>query len=176
MEVADYVFREGGSIEAVEGAGPTRVTLRVYGTPAAKGSSRPMLNRKTGKAFTFRGGSKTSEIKIDTWDANVRARAAALTRDGREGPWFIRQPLEVRLAFFLCRPAGHFRANGTLKPSAPCRPIMKPDGDKLARLVLDAITGSVVDDDSRVARLVVDKQWATADQSEGAWISVEVMR
>jgi hypothetical protein len=53
-----------------------------------KGSARPMLNRKTGKAFTFRGGSKTAEVKLDTWDGAVRAAAAGAI-GVRETPPFV---------------------------------------------------------------------------------------
>jgi hypothetical protein len=52
------------------------VVIKVLRTPAPKGSARSMLNRKTGKPFTFHGGSPVAEVKLDTWDGAVRAAAA----------------------------------------------------------------------------------------------------
>lgn len=81
------------------------ITLHVLGTPAPKGSSRPMLNRKTGKAFTFKGGSPQNAEKLTTWDTNVRAAAAGAV--GTIGaPPFVETALSVAITFRLARPGG----------------------------------------------------------------------
>jgi Holliday junction resolvase RusA-like endonuclease len=59
-----------------------------------------------------------------------------------------------------------------LKPSAPLTPATKPDIDKLTRSTLDSLIGAVFDDDSRIVRLVVDKQYAVPG-AEGARIRVQ---
>jgi Holliday junction resolvase RusA-like endonuclease len=49
----------------------------------------------------------------------------------------------------------------------------KPDIDKLARSVLDAMTDSfLIEDDSRIVHLTVTKQWATEDTLPGVLIHV----
>lgn len=151
----------------------TRISIEVYGTPASKGSSRPMLNRKTGKAFSFAGGSKVAEAKLASWDSAVRSMAHAAVGD-RESPPFVDIPIAVEITFRLARPGGHWgkgRNAGKLASSAPTFPRGKPDIDKLVRSTLDSLTGIVFDDDSRVISLVTRKVYA-APGREGASIAV----
>lgn len=49
-------------------------------------------------------------------------------------------------------------------------PFVKPDADKLARGVCDALTGWIWKDDALVVRLIVQKRYADADT--GAFIRV----
>ena len=149
------------------------ITVNVLGTPAPKGSSRPMLNRKTGKAFTFKGGSPQNAEKLTTWDNNVRAAAASVC-GALTAPPFVETALSVAITFRLARPSGHWgkgKHAGRLKPSAPRHPQGKPDIDKLARSTLDSLTGIVFDDDSRIVDLKVSKVYATPGQ-EGAQITI----
>ena len=150
------------------------ITLEVFGTPAPKGSSRPMLNRKTGKAFTFKGGSPQNAEKLTTWDNNVRAAAASAC--GSVGaPPFVDTALFVAILFRLARPSGHWgkgKQAGQLSRTAPLLPRGKPDIDKLARSTLDSMTGIVFDDDSRIVQLVLSKVYA-APGGEGATISID---
>jgi crossover junction endodeoxyribonuclease RusA len=151
------------------------ITLHVLGTPAPKGSSRPMFNRKTGKAFTFAGGSKQNEAKLQTWDGAVRAAAASAV-GSVEAPPFVETALSVAITFRLARPGGHWgkgRNAGKLSPSAPTHPRGKPDIDKLARSTLDSLTG-IVFDDSRIVALRIAKVYAAPGQ-EGATIEVAAM-
>ena len=50
--------------------------------------------------------------------------------------------------------------------------LKKPDIDKLARAVLDALTGILFVDDSEVIRLTVKKQYAAPHQPPGVLISI----
>lgn len=149
------------------------VEFEVLGTPAPKGSSRPMLNRKTGKAFTFKGGSPVTAEKLTTWDTSVRAAAISCV-GGRSAPPFVETALWAALVFRITRPGGHWgkgKNAGSLKLSAPPFPFGKPDLDKLARSTLDSLTGIVFDDDSRIVRLDLQKLYATPG-NEGASISI----
>lgn len=142
------------------------IVIEVLGTPAPKGSAR---------AF-FKAGMKHAVIVKDNdarqrgWDANVRGSAAAAIGE-RVDPVYVGKPLQVELVFRLVRPAGHFGKHG-LKPSAPPAPATKPDIDKLARATLDALIGSAFDDDSRIVRLLIGKEYAMPGR-EGARITVE---
>lgn len=149
------------------------ISFYVLGTPAPKGSSRPMLNRKTGKAFTFKGGSPQNAEKLTTWDSSVRA-AAVSAIGSISAPPFVDVPLRVVMVFRLTRPGGHWgkgRNAGRLSPKAPIHPRGKPDIDKLARSTLDSLTGIVFDDDSRVVSLDLQKLYAEPGD-EGASIQI----
>ncbi|WPM94370.1 RusA-like Holliday junction resolvase [Arthrobacter phage Cupello] len=80
-------------------------------------------------------------------------------------------PVRVDLTFYMPRPAGHFRQDGTLRASAPKWPAVKPDIDKLERAVFDAITAAGVwADDSRAVVVAKSKQYA-----DGHEIGVQVL-
>ena len=77
----------------------------------------------------------------------------------------ITGPVRVELDFVLARPASHYgtgRNADRVKPTAPSWPTTKPDIDKLARAVLDAVTAAGIwRDDSQVIRLDALKTYVT---------------
>lgn len=151
------------------------ITLEVLGTPAPKGSSRAFINKKTGRAFVAPGGAKTTEVKIASWNVAVR-QAAQEALKGSVVMAFVKVPIAVEIVFRMARPGGHYsKATGKLLASAPAFPCSKPDIDKLARTTLDAMTGSIFDDDSRIATLSLDKVFAEPGR-EGATIRVRERR
>lgn len=80
----------------------------------------------------------------------------------------------VDAVFYFARPKSHFgtgRNASRLKPSAPAFPTTRAngDGDKLARALLDALTGVAITDDSQVADLRIRKRFA-----DGRAVSVEL--
>lgn len=148
------------------------ISFHVLGTPGAKGSSRAFVNRKTGGAHVAPGGSKSGQAKAKAWETAVREAAGACV--SATAPPFVDIPIFVSITFRMARSANHWgrgRNAGKLAPSAPHRPRTKPDIDKLARSTLDAMTGIVFDDDSRIVALVLEKQYA-APGREGASIRV----
>lgn len=152
---------------------PPIVVLDVLGAPAPKGSARAFVNKRTGRAILAPSGSKQNHERLASWGAAVRLAAHAKLGDAR-APRFVDAALEVCVYFRLARPAGHWgtgKRAGALKPGAPRRPRSKPDVDKLVRTTLDALTGIVFDDDSRIVRLVAEKRYA-APGREGAEIAI----
>ena len=85
------------------------------------------------------------------------------------------QPLELDVTFYFDRPASHYGSgrNATqLKRSAPAvYRTTRPDIDKLLRAILDALTGVVWSDDSRVVQAKASKRWNDG-RPEGATIIV----
>lgn len=147
------------------------ITLEVLGTPAPKGSSRAFVNKRTGRAILAPSGSDASKKKLASWNVSVR-HAAQHALAGSLVMAFVNTPIRVAIVFRMLRPGGHYsKATGKLLPSAPAFPTGKPDIDKLARTTLDAMTGSIFDDDSRIASLVLDKVYAEPG-GEGATITV----
>lgn len=165
------------------------ITLEVLGTPAPKGSSRAFIVGKgaAARAVISPGASKVGAAKTKSWEAAVREAASQASgyvemsghvirlRDAPPGApaatYFYRGvPLAIHITFRMRRPAGHWGKRGLL-PSAPQHPAVKPDIDKLVRSTLDALIGSVIDDDSRVVSLAAVKEWAEPGR-EGASITV----
>lgn len=82
-------------------------------------------------------------------------------------------PLTATLTFWFPRPKSHYRANGLLKPNAPTYKSSAPDVDKLARAVLDAITGSGLwHDDAQVAGLQLTKRYANEPTGVGLAVTL----
>lgn len=125
----------------------TNVRFRVFGVPQPKGSM---------KAFVPKGW--TRPIVTATNASTARPWAALVTDAARQACPSLVFPSGVAVALALT-----FRLP---KPqSAPKRrvtvPSRKPDIDKLARLVLDALTGIIWQDDAQVVELVARKDYAT---------------
>lgn len=144
------------------------LVINVLGTPVPQGSK--VANR-------FGHGVRDANAKrLAPWRSDVAAQAAATAE--QSGWVTLDGPIEVVMQFFHKRPASHYgtgRNAGVLKPSAPRRwKATTPDADKLARAVCDALTAArVIRDDSRIARLVVEDEWA--DAATGARITVRAL-
>ena len=119
----------------------------IPGRPAPQGSKRHLGN----------GIMVESSKAVKPWRVDVawKVREAFLTPfDG---------PVRLELEFVMPRP------KSTPKKSTPAA-IKRPDVDKLARAVLDAITGVVVADDSQIVHLVATKRIAELDEPTGVML------
>jgi Holliday junction resolvase RusA-like endonuclease len=112
--------------------------------------------RKDGGAFLrHRDGGDLAD-----WKNAIKDKAGDAMRTGPyDGP------VAIDGHFYFARPKGHYGTgrNATqLKPSAPPYPTTRANGDsdKLARAVLDAVTGVVIRDDSQVVDLRIRKRYA----------------
>lgn len=136
---------------------PVAVTFRVEGmAPAPQGSKDWLPN----------GGLKESCKNVKPWRLLVAQSAVAA------GVPLLRGPVRMSVVFVFRRPAGHFRKDGSLKPSAPAHHAVKPDGSKLLRSTEDALTGLVFEDDARIVGCTWDKRYAVGDERPGALITV----
>ncbi len=128
----------------------TRISFFVPGTPRPQGSKR----------HVGRGVMVESSKYVEDWRHDVKQ--AAWTYRLQMEPLAV--PLSVRLDFNLPRPKYHYGTNGAVKARYELsRPSSKPDIDKLARAVLDAITSSGLwRDDSLVVDLRASK-WFTVN-------------
>lgn len=150
------------------------ITFTVRGLPAPQGSKRAFRNKHSGRIQQVE-----SSKRVAPWRSDVRdAAMAALDNEvlgGRPNPGYaLTGPVAVELAFRWPRPKGHYgtgRNAGVLKPAAPVWPATLPDLDKLARAVLDALTGIVWVDDAQVVDLGLRKRYA---DGEGPGVTVTV--
>jgi crossover junction endodeoxyribonuclease RusA len=148
----------GDGEKASEGLlGPQRVTFRVEGMEAAPQGS---------KRHVGRGIMIESCKQVRPWRNMVAA--AAIDADAP----LIRGPVSMSVEFLFMRPKSHFRANGTLKPSAPTVHAVKPDGSKLIRSTEDALSKLVFEDDSRIHQGSWLKRYCNNGERPGAIITI----
>lgn len=125
--------------------------LWVEGKPQPKGSTR---------AFMVRG---RPVITSDNSALAPWARAIALAYRMASGPSEAPERLtQVRMRFYVERPKQHHVAGDRrrdLKPDVPLFPGRKPDIDKLARGVLDALAGKAYYDDAAVVGIDASKDF-----------------
>jgi Holliday junction resolvase RusA-like endonuclease len=121
----------------------TDLLFNVPGIPQPQGSTRSFA--RGGKIVTT-----SDNLALRPWRDAVCWHA----RQAQAGAEPFAGPVCVSAIFWLPRPAGHFgsgRNAGRLRPSAPPRPDVKPDLDKLMRGVLDALSeAGVWRDDAQV--------------------------
>jgi Holliday junction resolvase RusA-like endonuclease len=144
--------------ERATGTNPWRCMVR--GVPAPKGSLRAFNNPKTGIPIVTEGRTKPSK----TWQAAVQFTVGE--QWGSDAP--LEGPVNVWLAFALPRPKSVKRPH----------PSVKPDIDKLARAVLDGMTGIVFQDDAQVVYLSATKAYQD-DELGGEYITgvmIQVVR
>jgi crossover junction endodeoxyribonuclease RusA len=136
------------------------IHIDVLGLPAPQGSKR----------HVGRGILVESSTKVGPWREAV---VAAATNQGHANR-MLEGPVTVDVSFYFPRPKGHYRADGSLKESAPFTHSTKPDIDKVLRSTLDALVqAAVIADDSRVQAVEARKLYATSDRAPGALIFVE---
>lgn len=127
----------------------TVIHFFVSGIPAPQGSKRHVGN----------GRMIESSKKLKPWRAEVKRVAELIAEIGEP----LDCPLRVSMDFYLPRPK---------RSKFKDHPAGKPDADKLARAVNDALTDSgLIADDSRIVSLHVRKHWT--DDTPGASITVE---
>lgn len=123
-----------------------------------------------GFAVNVPSGSDANRNNLASWDVAVRQAALQEMDRGRVeagvayafgAPLFVDTPLSVSIVFRMRAPKKRHAA-----------PMTKPDIDKLARATLDALHGSIFDDDSRVVELALVKTYA-APGREGARIVIK---
>lgn len=146
----------------------TCLSFFVPGRPAPQGSKhgRPIYRgRGATREFTGKVAQVESSKAVKPWRDDIRA--ALLDETGQPRHRFADEdPIVVRLEFVMPRPAS------TPKRRTPPA-IRKPDVDKLARALLDAITSAgVISDDARVVDLHATKRLAELGETPGCRITI----
>jgi Holliday junction resolvase RusA-like endonuclease len=123
--------------------------FHVSGTPKAQ----PRV-----KAFV-RGGHAGvyTPDSAESWKQAVRQQAIANAPE-----CFTAAPIRIHLDFFLPRPKGHYKRDGSLKADQAIWHQRKPDLDNLIKAVTDAITDTqrIWLDDSQICQLTATKTYA----------------
>ena len=149
------------TIEVLQAREPI-VEFIVAGTPVAQGSKKVVPVGGRHRAI------ESNEANLRPW----RLAVAAAAREAMDLADPVRGPVMLELEFLTPRPRSHFGTgrNATLvRPSAPVARITAPDIDKLARAILDGLTGIVFVDDAQVVELVARKAFGPAEARIRAW-------
>lgn len=128
------------------------ITFAVPGKPAPQGSKR----------HVGRGILIESSKDLGAW----RERVAIAAHNAMNGQPLLLGAVNVEILFTLPRPVS---TSKRLTPPA----VKKPDVDKLARAILDAITHTVIASDSQVVELYAAKRIAELDEAPHAEIRIE---
>ena len=140
------------------------VTLEVFGIPQPQGSKTGYYNKHTKRVVIVEGRRPEARANFASWRQGI---ADAAQREQEEHELALcDQPCRITIAFRLPRPKS--------APKRRTQPDRKPDIDKLARAVLDALTGTLITDDARVCALIVTKTFA-GERPPGATITLEVL-
>lgn len=154
---------------------PDPIIVFIPGTPAPQGSkhARPIYKgRGPAKQFTGKVAQVESSPHVKTWRSDIRDALLDPTGEREQ----LDGPVAVRLVFGMARPKGHYRTGRNahlLRDNAPTAPATKPDIDKLARAVLDAIgSAGIWKDDSQVTELTAVKVYAEEGMRAGVHITI----
>lgn len=140
------------------------ITFDVIGTPVAQGSMKALGRSHAGRTIlTHSNGSE-----LMPW----RQTVAAAAHQSRPDDWLMDAPISLSITFRFPRPAGHYRRDGTLKPSAPSQMTKKPDLDKLTRSIGDALASILYRGDQQITSIVAAKRYIVGNESPGALITV----
>lgn len=138
-----------------------RVTVIVAGVPVTQGSM---------KAFSVGGHARVTHSngsKIDVWRRSI---VDAVHRQLGEELELMTGPLRLSAAFRLPRPTSLPKRKRTWPIGA-----RSGDSDKFLRCLGDAITGVLIDDDSRIVDARVTKDWANPGAQPGVVFTVETI-
>lgn len=145
---------------------PDIITLEVLGIPQPQGSKTAYV--RNGHATIVEAGNNTARSNHAAWRQAIatEARDRCIRWQHSQGRlWHpIDGPCQVIIDFRFPKPKS--------SPKKRLWPDTKPDIDKLARSVLDAITGLIITNDSRVVDLIARKCFA-GDNPPGATIHVK---
>lgn len=136
------------------------LTFFVPGNPAPQGS----------KSHVGKGVMVESSKALKPWRESIRWAAMHAERIGTTGPLVqLSGPVMVVLEFVMKRPAS------TPKRRTPPA-VKRPDVDKLARAVLDALSSAGTwGDDSQVTTLVASKRLAEINETPGVHVRVSAI-
>lgn len=139
-----------------------RAEFHVLGIPIPQGS-QVYSTTKNGRAY----GRYVNHQHLMAWRESV-AQAAWRNTSGEQ----FQGPVEVKILAYFDRPKAHYTSKDLLKPTAARYVTKKPDLDKVARAINDALEASVLmEGDETIVHLSISKHWAD-DHPQGVHIIV----
>jgi crossover junction endodeoxyribonuclease RusA len=127
------------------------IRLDVYGTPEPQGNKTGFV--RGGRVVMVEGRRGDARERFKSWRDAVATAARVYQAEHRLE--LLDEPLQLDIVFRLPRPLSI--------PKKRRWPTTRPDLDKLTRSVLDALTGTLIVNDSRVVLIVASKQYADGE-------------
>jgi Holliday junction resolvase RusA-like endonuclease len=146
----------------------TTLSTWIPGVPVPQGSARAFV---VGNRAVVTHANKRTVPWRDTIRAHVHNDMV-----NNNLPLAPRGAVVVMATFVFPRPKGHFgtgRNADALRESAPKWHVTKPDGDKLIRALLDALTGTAYHDDAQVDGIQAKKRYASPGNAPGLDLRLE---
>jgi Holliday junction resolvase RusA-like endonuclease len=145
-----------------------RLTVQVWWLRRWAGGREPTAPPTEGSTWAFidprshKTRTKHDNPLLDAWRKQIAMQVAAARPSGwpRDGAYAVDLLFQIRRARAR---VGHDR------------PTQRPDVEKLARAVFDALTGVVYDDDSQVVQLTARKEYGVAVGPPGVQITIELL-
>lgn len=152
----------------------------VLGKPITKGSTTSFAAKRKDGSLVLRGNGNPAIVTRNSTGARGRhweeavASCALEAREQAGGRIARSEPVGVEVIFYQPRNKGDYgtgRNAHLLKPSAPTHPAVRPDVDKFARAVLDALSGICYADDGQVVTVHAEKRFGEPSRAEiRVWI------
>lgn len=151
---------------SADAEGRVTVSFTVIGIPAPQGSKTSWGTEANKNTRPWRAA--VAAEASDAFHGMLRA-SPALEPVPIDGLGLIDVPVKVAALFVFPRPKSHFgtgRNKDVLKDSAPCWCATKPDADKLARAIGDALTGVLVRDDCLIVEWSIRKVYGSPARAQ----------
>lgn len=126
-----------------------QIEFEARGIPQPKGSTKAFMRQ--GMRFPV---VTNDNLKTKPWVETVKLMAQQHALEQ-----MTIGPVQLWLHFTMPRPKAHYNAKGVLKASATIGHTKRPDLDKLARAVKDALKGVLYADDAQVTALTAEKAY-----------------
>ena len=112
-----------------------------------KGKARPRFNTKTGRSFT-----PGDTVQYENW-----VRLCYQEQDGR----YFEGTVRANIIAYYKVPKSYSKKRLQAIREGLDYPTKKPDGDNIAKIILDSLNKIAYEDDSQIVELTVIKRWTT---------------
>lgn len=133
------------------------INFIIEGQPQGKGRARVTVRNGYARAYT---PEKTAIYE------NYIKICGVTAKEEQGNIFFDKVPLKVDLRAFYSIPASWSNKKSRQAELGEIKPTIKPDGDNIAKTVLDALNGILYTDDSQVTRLTVSKKYSKQPRVE----------
>lgn len=112
----------------------------------------------------------------ETKDYETLVRTCYKQKYGDKEPIPTKTPVEVEIYAYFKIPKSMPKKQKELIENNELFPTVKPDGDNISKIILDALNGLAYADDNQVTDLTIYKQYATTDAAVGVLVNIREKR
>lgn len=132
--------------------------MRIILTGKPKGKQRPRFYR--GHAVTPKDTREYEELLATMWKVHKCG-------------YFGEKPIKVSIRAYFLVPKSYTKKKKLMIALGNIFPIIKPDADNIAKIVLDGLNGVAYKDDSQVVGLHCIKRYTFSQEREGIIVDIE---